>query len=220
MATRPPAETAWSRGCRQKEREVEGCTIFSESSSEAEYGSTAISVDQVSGMESIRERPRGTHRRHSGDGLRYHPKTEPYKLMLNPPECIRMKNWEDGFFYTYNGYAKAPKDNFEPMHVASGIKFHPADAADIVVAASYSPNRPHEPSRIISPSRRWYTTWICRLRYFGEAEGEANYILALEERIKALLEMLEKEDGEKEWRRSESTDGPSRRPAATALYLI
>ena len=80
-------------------------------------------------MESIRERPRGTHRRHSGDGLRYHPKTEPYKLMLNPPECIRMENWEAGFFYTYNGYAKVPKDNFEPMYVASEIKFHPADAA-------------------------------------------------------------------------------------------
>ena len=91
-----------------------------------------------------------------------------------------MKNWEAGFFYTYNGYAKAPKDNFEPMYVASEIKFHPADAADIVVAASYSPNRPHEPSRIISPPRRWYTTHTCGFRYFGGDEGEANYILALE----------------------------------------
>ena len=200
MATQPPAATASLRalGLRGNDREVEAVnrgrvestTPSMEQSeeseeSEAEDDNAAISVDQVS--VSFHPRLLRNKAHVSGQGLAKHPKTEPYKIFVNPSPVLNpTKDWGYEFISTYNGFAKAAKETDDPMYVASKIKFDPAYGGRVVRAESKEKEkarRPHEPALLAHPPRRSYTNWITGLQY----KDEADWTIAVEDRIEKIL---------------------------------
>ena len=200
MATQPPAATASLRalGLRGNDREVEAVnrgrvestTPSMEQSeeseeSEAEDDSAAISVDQVSVFVHGRLR---RQRNHCGRGLANHPKTEPYKIFVNPQKVLNpIKDWEAKFIYTYSGFAKAANETDKPMYVASVIKFERVDGVRVVWVGKRASRRSHEPARLEFPTRRSYTNWICGRTYISGPQGEADWKIAVEDRIEKIL---------------------------------
>ena len=137
--------------------------------SEAEDNNAASSVDKVS--KAVRANQSAV-RHFAGQGLRRHPKNEPYKLFVNPSPALYPNGYptrvgHSDFASTYTGFATANKYD-EPMYVGSVIQFEEEPGVQIHWIGEKSWLRPHVPALLTVPSRKQYPNYVIGLKYAGE----------------------------------------------------
>ena len=154
--------------------------------SEAEDNNAASSVDKVS--KAVRANQSAV-RHYAGQGLRRHPKNEPYKLFLNPPPALRRSRDWDLVIHstsTYTGFATSNQYD-EPMYVGSVIQFEEEPGVQIHWIGEKSWLRPHVPALLTVPSRKQYTNYVIGLKYVSGPQGINDWKSAVKDRIDTIL---------------------------------